>query len=145
MINKGTVKCDTAGDVISGIRRAVEMGAGVTIAPDKSVVLLTEIDRLTAENAALREAARWIPTNERIPAINETVLILVGGKAAWAYWDMEQEGDWETGYKKYRMWYFIAQDNDEYEPYIEGEPEFWQPLPPAPDVTNPVTDEEKSN
>lgn len=89
---------------------------------------------------ALRDAARWIPTSERIPPICETVLIPINGAVAWAYWDMEQEGDWETGYKKYRMWYFIEQDNDEYEPYLGGEPEYWMPLPPAPDVTKSVTE-----
>lgn len=37
--------------------------------------LLFEIDRLTAELAALKEAQRWIPVTERLPEIGKCVLI----------------------------------------------------------------------
>lgn len=49
-------------------------GQGVCGSPGMSADL---IERLTAENAALREKQRWIPVTERLPDERDAVIILL--------------------------------------------------------------------
>ena len=43
----------------------------------KSIAAARLIERLTAENAALREKQRWIPVTERLPDERDAVIILL--------------------------------------------------------------------
>lgn len=75
----------------------------------------------------------WISTKDKLPDECETVLLMVSGRVAWAYWQEEQEGDWENGYKRYKQWYYIDQDSDQFEP-VDKWPEWWMPLAKPPEV-----------
>ena len=53
-----------------------------------------EVDRLTAENAALREQVRWIPVSERLPEIGRWVLVWTDYSPEAEYEHRMEDGEW---------------------------------------------------
>ena len=70
---------------------------------------------LEEENARLREAARWIPVEERLPENNNAVLVTDGGHSI-------VEGSYVLG-----RWVAFSEGR-----YIH--PTHWRPLPEPPEV-----------
>ena len=79
------------------------------------------IERLSAENAELREAQRWIPTSERLPISNKPVQVYMPK----LYMSVQ------TGF--YDRYY--GEDDDEwYEHWVApSEVTHWKPLPKPPE------------
>jgi hypothetical protein len=72
------------------------------------------------------------------PEESESVLIFLNGDVIPAFWQEEQEGDFENGYKKYRQFYYCP-DWDKFEPLDAYGCTFdWQafPKPSAGDLTD---------
>ena len=82
---------------------------------DARDVLLNEFDRLEQEVEWLREAARWIPVEERLPENNNAVLVTDGGHSI-------VEGSYVLG-----RWVAFSEGR-----YIH--PTHWRPLPEPPEV-----------
>ena len=77
--------------------------------------LYLENKSLKAENARLREAARWIPVEERLPENNNAVLVTDGGHSI-------VEGSYVLG-----RWVAFSEGR-----YIH--PTHWRPRPEPPEV-----------
>lgn len=75
----------------------------------------------------------WIDPLDKMPDELETIQAVFGGKICVAYWQEEQEGDWENGYKKFRQWFRMELDDDHYVS-VDGYPEWWKPFSKPPSV-----------
>lgn len=77
--------------------------------------IMAEYDRLTAENAALKDAARWIPCKERMPDCDTLVLVATKYGVDVAVFDNHDWWDREDDNRMHTVTH-------------------WMPLPPAPEV-----------
>ena len=83
------------------------------------------IERLTAENAALREKQRWIPVTERMPEIGQKCLI-ANREIVVRGW-LRPDGVWKTGVSSDELWSKFSLHT----------PTHWMPLPEPPKEETP--------
>lgn len=119
--------------------RAINPCPGFLLTRDQMEEMQRLVKELIAENERLAAALpRWISTDEHWPDETESVTIAIDGNVYPAFWQEEQEGDWENGYKHFRQWYYTP-DWDKFEPldfYVYGA-FLWQSFPKPPDTTEP--------
>jgi len=95
---------------------------------------LEDARKIVAE--LIRELA-WKSTEKEWPDEISSVIVLVDGKAVPGFWQENQEGDWETGYRPYRQWFYINEDGD-FRPieYDSHKIVLWKPFPSLPKKEN---------
>ncbi len=95
-------------------RKLKYLEADYAISNRELLIKQVEIDRLTAENAALREQLRWIPVSERLPEYGQDVLAYYGNDAGDDY---------------YGVAWINPADDDKWCAYPDN-PTHWLPIPP---------------
>jgi hypothetical protein len=75
----------------------------------------------------------WKSTETEWPDETETVIAVVDGNAVPAFWQEMQDGDWETGYYKYRTWFYLPADDDHFIPLeFDRNDILWREFPEVP-------------
>ena len=103
------------------------------------------IERLTAENAALREKQRWIPVNERMPEERVLVNVVWVNRAPEPYYERIKNVPFSGTACFYReKWYWdspvvldlLAEYGEDASDLVDEAVEItnWMPLPEAPEV-----------